>query len=102
MCLSIILKAEIYECEKTFERIFLGAIFGTNAPYFIAGWRSDFKDQVSKIMKFAFSVNVKLDFSFCCTFKDENSRALVFFLHHACQQQLHFEINGENVPWVET
>lgn len=37
---------EIYECEKTFERLFLGAIFGSNAPYFIAGWRSDFKDQV--------------------------------------------------------
>lgn len=37
---------EIYDCEKTFERLFLGAIFGTNAPYFIAGWRSDFKDQV--------------------------------------------------------
>ena len=40
---------EIYDCEKTFERLFLGAIFGTNAPYFIAGWRSDFKDQVFKI-----------------------------------------------------
>lgn len=38
---------EIYECEKTFERILLGAIFGSNAPYFIAGWRSDFKDQVN-------------------------------------------------------
>ncbi|KAL7028058.1 hypothetical protein ACKWTF_005709 [Chironomus riparius] len=71
------LLTEIYECEQTFERIFLGAIFGTNAPYFIAGWRSDFKDQ------------------------DENSRALVFFLHHACQQQLHFAINGENVPFID-
>lgn len=38
---------EIYYCEQTFERIFLGAIFGSNAPFFIAGWRSDFKDQVS-------------------------------------------------------
>ena len=38
---------EIYSCEKTFERLFLGAIFGSHAPYFIAGWRSDFKDQVS-------------------------------------------------------
>jgi hypothetical protein len=37
---------EIYSCEKTFERLFLGALFGTQAPYFIAGWRSDFKDQV--------------------------------------------------------
>lgn len=40
-------KAEIYSCEKTFERIHLGAIFGSNAPYFIAGWRSDFTDQVN-------------------------------------------------------
>lgn len=39
---------EIYECEKTFERLFLGAIFGSNAPFFIAGWRSDFKDQVKR------------------------------------------------------
>lgn len=39
---------EIYGCEETFERLFLGAIFGTNAPHFIAGWRADFKDQVSE------------------------------------------------------
>lgn len=38
---------EIFFCEGTFERLFLGAIFGTNAPHFIAGWRADFKDQVS-------------------------------------------------------
>ncbi|XP_055536115.1 uncharacterized protein LOC129724872 [Wyeomyia smithii] len=50
---------EIYACEKTFERIFLGALFGSTAPHFIAGWKSDFNDQ------------------------DENLRALVFFLHHA-------------------
>jgi len=66
---------EIYECERTFERLFLGAIFGTNAPYFIAGWRSDFKDQ------------------------DENARAAVFFLHHACQQNLRFVTReGHSVP----
>lgn len=39
----------IYDCEKTFERIFLGALFGPHAPHFIAGWRSDFKDQVSQL-----------------------------------------------------
>ncbi|XP_058443052.1 uncharacterized protein LOC131425296 [Malaya genurostris] len=55
---------EIYMCEQTFERIFLGALFGSNAPHFIAGWKSDFIDQ------------------------DENLRALVFFLHHACQTRL--------------
>lgn len=40
----------IYECEKTFERIFLGALFGPHAPHFIAGWRSDFQDQVSPMI----------------------------------------------------
>ncbi|XP_065365030.1 uncharacterized protein stops [Calliphora vicina] len=55
----VVLLEEIYSCEKTFERIFLGALFGTHAPHFIAGWRSDFRDQ------------------------DENTRAMVYFLHHA-------------------
>lgn len=40
------LPEEIFSCEATFERLFLGAIFGTSAPYFIAGWKSDFRDQV--------------------------------------------------------
>lgn len=44
--LIFILLGEIFECERSFERILLGAIFGSNAPFFIAGWRSDFLDQV--------------------------------------------------------
>ncbi|XP_060645794.1 uncharacterized protein LOC132784288 [Drosophila nasuta] len=54
----------IYQCEKTFERIFLGALFGPHAPHFIAGWRSDFRDQ------------------------HENVRAMVYFLKHATREQL--------------
>ncbi|EDW82984.2 uncharacterized protein Dwil_GK22556 [Drosophila willistoni] len=54
----------IYECEKTFERIFLGALFGPHAPHFIAGWRSDFLNQ------------------------HENVRAMVYFLKHATRQRL--------------
>lgn len=89
---------EIYECERTFERLFLGAIFGTNAPYFIAGWRSDFKDQVK--WKFLRSLWNDLMFSFSLFIaeQDENSRAAVFFLHHASQQRLQFEINGYDIP----
>lgn len=49
--LSLSLPVAIYECEKTFERIFLGALFGPHAPHFIAGWRSDFQDQVSQMIK---------------------------------------------------
>ncbi|XP_037026489.1 uncharacterized protein LOC119067538 [Bradysia coprophila] len=59
---------EIYSCEHTFERIFLGALFGSNAPHFIAGWKSDFKDQ------------------------DENTRAMVYFLQHATNVGLSFPV----------
>ncbi|CAB3241514.1 unnamed protein product [Arctia plantaginis] len=58
---------EMYSCEGTFERIFLGAIFGTSAPYFLAGWKSDFKD------------------------KEENVHALVFFLDHATNANLEYK-----------
>lgn len=63
---STLLK-EIYTCEKTFERIFLGAIFGTRAPHYIAGWKSDFNDQ------------------------EENLRAMVYFLDQARTAQLELE-----------
>lgn len=56
----------IFACEKTFERLFLGAIFGVRAPYFIAGWKSDYLDP------------------------EENLRAVVFFLDHACTASLDF------------
>ncbi|XP_059056857.1 uncharacterized protein LOC131850588 [Achroia grisella] len=64
---------EIYTCEKTFERIFLGAIFGTSAPHFLAGWKSDFAD------------------------KEENVHALVFFLDHATNACL--EYTEENITY---
>ncbi|XP_035777442.1 uncharacterized protein LOC118458754 [Anopheles albimanus] len=62
------LLGEIYRCERTFERLFLGALFGCNAPHFIAGWKSDFNDQ------------------------DENLRAVVFFLHHAARARTTFPV----------
>ncbi|XP_059620934.1 uncharacterized protein LOC132264673 [Phlebotomus argentipes] len=64
------LLGEIYSCERTFERLFLGAIFGTSAPYFIAGWKSDFRDQ------------------------DENSRAMVYFLEHASRRRIEFPVHA--------
>ncbi|KAL3267525.1 hypothetical protein HHI36_011648 [Cryptolaemus montrouzieri] len=60
---------QIFQCEKTFERLFLGAILGIRAPYFVAGWKSDFKDP------------------------EENIRAVVFFLDHACTAGLDFRID---------
>lgn len=63
----------IYSCENTFERIWVGALFGTRAPYFIAGWKSDFDNQ------------------------EENLRAVVYFLEHARNAHLEFAYeNSEN------
>ncbi|KAK9870834.1 hypothetical protein WA026_009799 [Henosepilachna vigintioctopunctata] len=58
---------QIFSCEKTFERLVLGSIFGVRAPYFVSGWKSDFDDP------------------------EENLRAVVFFLDHACTANLDFE-----------
>ncbi|KAJ8944035.1 hypothetical protein NQ314_009567 [Rhamnusium bicolor] len=49
----------IYACEKTFERILIGAIFGNKAPHYIAGWKCDFDTQ------------------------EENLRALIYFIDKA-------------------
>ncbi|XP_046748569.1 uncharacterized protein LOC124412601 [Diprion similis] len=50
---------DIFYCEKTFERIFVGAIFGTRVTHFLSGWKSDFED------------------------REENIRALIYFMDHA-------------------
>lgn len=50
---------DIFYCEKSFERIFVGAIFGTRVTHFLSGWKSDFDD------------------------RDENIRALAYFMDHA-------------------
>lgn len=71
---------EIFFCEGTFERLFLGAIFGTSAPHFIAGWKADFKDQ------------------------EDNCQALVYYLQHATRAQLTFPVavNGRSTVPVQT
>lgn len=67
----------IYMCEKTFERLIIGAIFGTRAPYFIAGWKSDFADQ------------------------EENVRAMVYFLDHAVEGCLEYPNEDELTKFVD-
>ncbi|XP_076647038.1 SOCS domain-containing protein stops [Halictus rubicundus] len=57
---------DIFYCEKTFERIMVGAIFGTRVTHFLSGWKSDFED------------------------REENIRALVYFLHHATVGRLEY------------
>ncbi|XP_013141498.1 PREDICTED: uncharacterized protein LOC106105622 [Papilio polytes] len=68
---------ELYACEGTFERIFLGAIFGTSAPYFLAGWKSDFMD------------------------REENVSALVFFLDHATNANLEFKEGNKSYRFID-
>ncbi|XP_047508426.1 uncharacterized protein LOC125051863 [Pieris napi] len=68
---------ELYACERTFERIFLGAIFGTSAPYFLAGWKSDFVD------------------------REENVHALVFFLDHATNANLEFKDEEKTYRFID-
>ncbi|CAH0719186.1 unnamed protein product, partial [Brenthis ino] len=68
---------EMYACEGTFERIFLGAIFGTSAPYFLAGWKSDFTD------------------------KEENVHALVFFLDHATNASLEYKDGKKTYRFID-
>lgn len=76
----------IYECEKTFERIFLGALFGPHAPHFIAGWRSDFQDQVRCVRIPLIPEFEVLMLAHC--FQNENIRAMVYFLKHATREKL--------------
>ncbi|CAG9782254.1 unnamed protein product [Diatraea saccharalis] len=68
---------ELYACEKTFERIYLGAIFGTSAPYFLAGWKSDFAD------------------------KEENVHALVYFLDHATNANLEYMEGDKTYRFID-
>lgn len=56
----------IFGCEKSFERISAGAVFGVKVTHFIAGWKSDFVDQ------------------------GENVAALLYFAEHASKARLLF------------
>ena len=63
---------DIFYCEKTFERIFVGAIFGTRVTHFLSGWKSDFDD------------------------RDENLKALVYFMDHAIAARLQYRCDSSD------
>lgn len=63
----------IYCCEKSFERIFIGAMFGNKAPHYIAGWKSDFDSQ------------------------EENLRAVVYYIDHATNGGLVLPSGNEGI-----
>lgn len=73
---STLLK-NIYCCENTFERILIGAIFGTTAPHYIAGWKSDFNDQ------------------------EENLRAVVYYLEQSRAAQVEFQYGDEKRRFID-
>lgn len=56
---------------------FTGAIFGPSAPYFLAGWKSDFMD------------------------KEENVHALVFFLDHATNANLEYNEGDKSYRFID-
>lgn len=70
---------DIYQCEHTFERLFIGAIFGNRATHVISGWKSDFENY------------------------EENLAALEHFLKHATKAKLEYDnvINGKKTRFVD-
>ncbi|KAJ8934584.1 hypothetical protein NQ318_008045 [Aromia moschata] len=67
-----LLLEHIYSCERTFERIQIGAIFGNMAPHYVAGWKCDFDSQ------------------------EENLRAVVYFLDKANKSRLELPFDSGN------
>jgi ankyrin repeat/SOCS box protein 17 len=68
---------DIYHCERTFERLFIGAILGTRVSNLIAGWKSDFENP------------------------EENLAALEYFLVHATEARLEYDNNGRKTRFVD-
>ncbi|EFN87128.1 uncharacterized protein LOC105180848 [Harpegnathos saltator] len=64
---------DIFYCEKTFERLIVGAIFGTRVTHFLSGWKCDFDD------------------------REENIRALVYFLDHAIGGRLEYRCESSPI-----
>ncbi|XP_020284317.1 uncharacterized protein LOC109855002 [Pseudomyrmex gracilis] len=64
---------DIFYCEKTFERLLVGAIFGTRVTHFLSGWKCDFDD------------------------REENIRALVYFLNHATSARLEYRCESSSI-----
>lgn len=68
---------DIFACEKTFEKLFIGAILGTKVTHLISGWKSDFRS------------------------RDECVTALKYFLDHATKANLWFECGGDFKRFVD-
>ena len=67
----------MYHCEHTFERLFVGAIFGIRVTGLISGWKSDFDN---------------------CT---ENLAAIEYFLKHATKAKLEYNSGGGVTRFID-
>jgi len=67
----------IYHCEQTFERLFVGAIFGIRVTRLISGWKSDFDS---------------------CA---ESLAAIQYFLKHATKAKLEYNNGGEITRFID-
>lgn len=69
---------DIFECECTFERLFVGAILGTKVTHLISGWKSDFRS------------------------REECLEAVKYFLDHASKAGLWFQCStGDSRKFVD-
>ncbi|XP_023718096.1 uncharacterized protein LOC111870221 [Cryptotermes secundus] len=68
---------DIYHCEHTFERLFVGAILGTRVTNLVSGWKSDFENP------------------------EENLSAIEYFLNHATEAKLEYENNGRKTRFID-
>lgn len=69
----------IYQCEHTFERLFVGVVFGIRATHVISGWKSDFENY------------------------EENLAAFEYFLKHATKAKLEYDNinNGKKTRFID-
>jgi ankyrin repeat/SOCS box protein 17 len=68
---------DIYQCEYTFERLFIGAILGTRVTNLISGWKSDFENP------------------------EENLSAVEYFLNHATEAKLEYDYVGRKTRFID-
>jgi ankyrin repeat/SOCS box protein 17 len=68
---------DIYHCEHTFERLFIGAICGIRVTHLISGWKSDFD-------------------SFA-----ENLSTVEYFLKHATKAKLEYGSGGKVTRFID-
>ncbi|XP_014246560.1 uncharacterized protein LOC106664962 [Cimex lectularius] len=67
----------LYLCERAFDRLMSGAIFGPKASGVISGWKSDF-DTI-----------------------EENVNAVGYFLEHACREKAEYKTKNGRVRLVD-